>query len=488
MMAVLKSTRCFYQLMFMSNFKYLRRCTTTTHRSTIFALSSGLSQSAIAVIRISGPNSLDVIRRMTRIKKDNIIPRKALLCRIVDPKNEEMLDNGLLLWFPQPHSFTGEDSVELHVHGGVAVVTSVINALHKLPGFRLAEAGEFTKRAYLAGKLDATEVEGLADLLRAETETQRRQAIRQATGELAGLYNVWRTQILTCMAHLEAFVDFGEDQDIGDEVLNSLKTSVHNLKTEVDGHLNDNRRGERLRSGVKVAIIGEPNAGKSSLINILGRRNVAIVSPYAGTTRDVLEISLDIGGFPVVICDTAGLRHSVDPVENEGLRRAKEAAATADLVIIVMDASRGPESLWQWPSKDLVRHECERLNLQFNPENNYMVLLNKLDLVSSSATTINFRPDLSAISCKTEKGLAEFLVNLEGKLAQLCANPLEEAPLITSSRQRHHVQLASQHLETFLDIVQHQGDLALAGEYLRRSAKTIRFHNISWQDRHGRNA
>ncbi|XP_046460734.1 tRNA modification GTPase MnmE-like isoform X3 [Daphnia pulex] len=463
MLAVLKSTRCLYQPSFMSNFKYQRRCSTTTHRSTIFALSSGLSKSAIAVIRVSGPKSLDVIHRMTRRKKDSVIPRKALLCRIVDPKNEEMLDNGLVLWFPQPHSFTGENSVELHVHGGVAVVSSVINALHKLPGFRLAEAGEFTKRAYLAGKLDATEVEGLADLLRAETETQRRQAIRQATGELAGLYNLWRTRVLTCMAHLEAFIDFGEDQDIGEEVLGTLRNSVQSLKAEVDSHLNDNRRGERLRSGVKVAIIGEPNAGKSSLINILGRRNVAIVSPHAGTTRDVLEISLDIGGFPVVLCDTAGLRHSVDPVENEGLRRAREAAATADLVIIVMDASRGPESLWQQPVKDLIRHECERLNLSFNAENNYLVLLNKLDLVSPN---VNRPPELSAISCKTEKGI-----------------PADHQFQATPSR--------SVGLGTFGEVSRHRGASRRPGPGRRVPSpigQSTGLHHGPWQNRHGRNA
>lgn len=408
---------------------------------------------------------------MTRLNKENIIPRKALLRKIVDPNNGDLLDNGLVLWFPHPHSFTGEDSVELHVHGGIAVVSSIISALQKLPGFRIAEAGEFTKRAYLAGKLDATEVEGLADLLRAETETQRRQAIRQATGELAELYNKWRTSILTCMAHLEAYVDFGEDQDIGHEVLSSLQYAIQSLKSEVGSHLNDNRRGERLRNGVRVAIIGEPNVGKSSLINILSRRNVAIVSPYAGTTRDIVEISLDIGGYPIVLCDTAGLRHSVDPVENEGLRRAREAASTADLVIIVMDISTGPAKLLQLSTKEMARLECERLNLSFNAEGNYLVLLNKLDLTSSSVS-IN-QSGVSALSCKTGQGLEEFLVDLEKKLAELCANPMQEAPLITSSRQRHHVQVAFRHLEKFLDIIEQQGDLALAGEQLRRSAKQI---------------
>ncbi|KAI9554383.1 hypothetical protein GHT06_019655 [Daphnia sinensis] len=422
MLNIVKSNRFFCNSSLVLYLPCLRRYS-STRRSTIFALSSGTSRSAISVIRISGPNSVDVISKMTKLNKERIIPRKALLRKIVDPNNGELLDNGLVLWFPQPHSFTGEDSVELHVHGGIAVVSSIINALQKLPGFRIAEAGEFTKRAYLAGKLDATEVEGLADLLRAETETQRRQAIRQATGELAVLYNEWRTSILTCMAHLEAYVDFGEDQDIGHEVLSSLQHSIQSLKSEVGSHLNDNRRGERLRNGVRVAIIGEPNVGKSSLINILSRRNVAIVSPYAGTTRDILEISLDIGGYPIVLCDTAGLRHSVDPVENEGLRRAREAASTADLVIIVMDASTGPLQL---STKEMARLECERLNLSF----------------SKSHT-------------------------------ELCANPMQEAPLITSSRQRHHVQVAFKHLEKFLDIIEQQGDLALAGEQLRRSAKQI---------------
>ena len=374
----------------------------------VFIGQTGKGKSAIAVIRISGPCSREVLTKVACLKEHQLEPRKALFRKLYNPENGELLDNGIVIWFPGPKSYTGEDSAELHIHGGFAVQCAVINALQKLPGFRIAEPGricfrilflphldhfilfyhkgEFTKRAFIAGKLDATEVEGLADLLRAETDSQRRQALRLANGELAQLYNLWRVSIINCMANLEAYVDFGEDQDIGDEVLSSLENSVSLLIDEIEIHLNDNRRGERLRHGVKVAIIGEPNVGKSSLLNLLsiqisffsfisvcddllfdksylGRREAAIVSPFAGTTRDVLEISLDIGGFPVVLCDTAGLRLSDDPVENEGLKRAKSIASMADLVMIVVDPSK-ISALERSSLTDFIDDQCSQLNVQ----------------------------------------------------------------------------------------------------------------------------
>lgn len=296
---------------------------------TIFALSSGHGRCGVAVVRMSGPASLTALKTMAGLRLKTPPSRTALLRNITDPKTKEVLDRGLVLWFPGPHSFTGEDSAEFHIHGGSAVVTAVLQALGSVPGMRPAEAGEFTRRAFQAGKLGLTEVEGLGDLIHAETEAQRRQALRQMSGDLGRLYQDWTHRLKRCLAHVEAFIDFSEDEQIEEGVLDQVERSISELQTEVERHLQDERRGERLRSGVHVVIAGATNAGKSSLLNTLCQRPAAIVSPIAGTTRDVVETALDIGGFPVVLSDTAGLRDSPDLVEREGVRRAKERAVRA---------------------------------------------------------------------------------------------------------------------------------------------------------------
>ncbi|CAL8267487.1 unnamed protein product [Arctogadus glacialis] len=294
---------------------------------TIFALSSGHGRCGVAVVRVSGPASSTALRSMAGLTSAMPPPRRALLRTITDPRSTEVLDRGLILWFPGPQSFTGEDSAEFHIHGGPAVTSAVLQALGSLAGLRPAEAGEFTRRAFHAGKLDLTEVEGLGDLIHAETEAQRRQAVRQMSGELGRLYQDWASRLKRCLAHIEAFIDFSEDELIEDGVISQVDGWVCDLQGALEGHLKDERRGERLRSGVQVVIAGATNAGKSSLLNALCRRPAAIVSPVAGTTRDVVETALDIGGFPVLLSDTAGLRDSPDPVEQEGVRRARERAA-----------------------------------------------------------------------------------------------------------------------------------------------------------------
>ncbi|KAI8370135.1 P-loop containing nucleoside triphosphate hydrolase protein [Choanephora cucurbitarum] len=251
-------------------------------------------------------------------------PRQAYFRRIRHPFSGEVLDRGLVLWFPGPHSFTGEDSVELQIHGGNAVVKSVLDALHAMPHFRMAEQGEFARRAFDNDKLDLTELEGLADLLNAETEVQRRLALRQAEGGLRIPYEQWRTQIIECMATTEAVIDFGEDENIEEGVMDGVIEQVKKLHASISSHLDDHRVGEMVRNGIQVAIVGPPNAGKSSLLNRLAKREAAIVSNVPGTTRDVVEVKLNLGGYPVIVCDTAGLRESNDLIELEGIRRARQ--------------------------------------------------------------------------------------------------------------------------------------------------------------------
>ena len=305
-------------------------------RDTIFALSSGRGPAAIAVVRISGPAAGDALKALTAKLP---APREAALARVRDPASKETVDQALILWFPAPHSETGEDVAELQLHGGRAVIAATLSALARLPGLRPAEAGEFTRRAFENGKLDLTAVEGLADLVAAETQGQRRQALRQLQGALGKRAEIWRQRLIRALALVEARIDFSDEADVPEDLLGPALAVAHELETEIAAALADGGRGERLREGLVVAIAGPPNAGKSTLLNRLARREAAIVSPYAGTTRDVIEVHLDLGGWPVTLLDTAGIRESDDPVEMEGVRRARERAQGADLVLWVVDAA-----------------------------------------------------------------------------------------------------------------------------------------------------
>jgi len=303
---------------------------------TIFALSSGRPPAAIAVIRISGPRAGDALKALTgRIPE----PRKAHLARLHDPQSGEIIDEALGLWFPAPNSETGEDTAELQLHGGRAVIAATVAALGRIDGLRPAEAGEFTRRAFENGKLDLTAVEGLADLVGAETEGQRRQAFRQMKGLLGNRAEDWRQRLIQALALVEARIDFSDEADVPEDLVSPALTIVRQLGAEIESALADGGRGERLREGLVVAIAGPPNAGKSTLLNRIARREAAIVSPYAGTTRDVIEVHLDLGGVPVTLLDTAGIRDTDDPVEREGVRRARDRAAAADLVLWVEDMS-----------------------------------------------------------------------------------------------------------------------------------------------------
>ncbi|XP_069041979.1 tRNA modification GTPase GTPBP3, mitochondrial [Lepisosteus oculatus] len=449
---------------------------------TIFALSSGHGRCGVAVIRVSGPSSSSALCSLAGPNRRLPAPRTAVLRDLTDPRTRELLDRGLVLWFPGPHSFTGEDSAELHVHGGPAVISGVLQALGSLPGLRPAEAGEFTRRAFHAGKLDLTEVEGLGDLIHAETEAQRRQALRQMAGELGRLYQTWSQELVRCLAHTEAFIDFSEEEMIDGGVLNEVDECVARLESEIARHLRDGRRGERLRGGVHVVIAGETNAGKSSLLNALCQRPVAIVSPVPGTTRDIVETPLDIGGFPILLSDTAGLRDTPDSVEREGVRRARERVEQADLTLAVLDVTELPRDTRSSPSF-LTGYLRDVLNAGQDPGSGLgrcLLVLNKTDLLTGEQVdglrgVLSPRPEglppVCLLSCRTGDGLGDFLGVLQEQVETMCGNPLAGAPSLTQARHRSHLQQCCQGLAQYRWY--RERDLALAAEGLRLALTSL---------------
>ena len=302
---------------------------------TIFATATASGKAGVAIVRVSGANALDAVRLMTGI--ENPRPRQAIFTEI-RALDGTPIDNALVLYFPCPHSFTGEDVVEFQTHGGRAIAAAMLENLSKIKGFRTDGRGEFTRRAVENGKMDLTAAEGLADLVDAETEQQRKQALRQMGGALAKKYEDWHDRLKHLLAWMEAYIDFPEEE-IPDSVSDDARGKITGLIDEIQAHLDDGRRGEKLRDGFQIAIVGAPNAGKSSLMNRLARRDVAIVSSTAGTTRDIIEVRLDVNGYPVVVADTAGLRDTDEEIEAEGVRRAKARAAEADLVLWLTDAT-----------------------------------------------------------------------------------------------------------------------------------------------------
>ncbi|XP_027250599.1 tRNA modification GTPase GTPBP3, mitochondrial isoform X1 [Cricetulus griseus] len=437
--------------------------------STIFALSSGQGRCAVAVIRTSGPASALALRSLTASRAPPPA-RSASLRLLRHPCSGEPLDRALVLWFPGPRSFTGEDCLELHVHGGPAVVTGVLQALGSVPGLRPAEAGEFTRRAFAHGKLSLTEVEGLADLIHAETEAQRRQALRQLDGELGQLCRGWAETLTKALAHVEAYIDFGEDDNLEEGVLEQVDRDIRALEAALDSHLRDARRGQRLRSGVHVVVTGPSNAGKSTLVNLLSQKPVSIVSPEPGTTRDVLETPVDLAGFPVLLSDTAGLREGVGAVEQEGVRRARQRLEQADIILGVLDAS----DLASPSSRSFLDTVVAPLVAQ-SPDSvvqRLLLLLNKSDLLPASAlagdTTLLETPHL-LLSCHTGAGLEGLLQALRTQLAAVCGDPSTGPPLLTRARHQHHLQ-------SCLDALSHYQpatDLALAAEALRLARRHL---------------
>ena len=386
---------------------------------TIFALSSGGGRAAIAVIRVSGPAAGEALEAIGGQALP--APREAALRRFRAPDTGAAIDRGLALWFPGPGSATGEDVAELHVHGGPAVIAALADALASLPGLRPAEPGEFTRRAFEAGRLDLTQAEGIADLVAAETEAQRRQALGQMEGGLHRLYDGWRARLLALMAHVEAAIDFS-DQDLGSDPMVQVAPRLAALAAEIAAHLDDARRGERLREGFVIAIVGAPNAGKSSLLNMLAGREAAIVSTRAGTTRDVVEVRLDLDGWPLTLADTAGLRESRDEIESEGVRRALARAADADLALVVFDGALRPEAA---PQSLALLGEAA------------LAVLNKSDLLSGPPPAAIGGHAAHAVSCLTGAGVDALLGTLAAEVAR--RYPAGGAPALTRTRHRQAV-------------------------------------------------
>lgn len=389
---------------------------------TIFAPATAPGRAGVAVIRVSGPKAA---KALNRFGGGAISPRKLTRLKLVDPTTQDLLDDALVAWFPAPHSFTGEDVLELHTHGGRAVMDGVLSALNSIGGLRPAEPGEFTRRAFDAGKLDLTQAEALADLVDAETRAQARQALKQMGGALTSRYEDWRTRLIQALAHLEAVIDF-PDEDLPEETAKTLWNSVAALDKEIADHLADDGRGERLRDGVQVAIVGPPNAGKSSLLNMLAKRDAAIVSETAGTTRDVIDVHLDLDGYPVLIADTAGLRETEDTIEDEGVRRARQRADQADLVITLFDGAVYPDS--DSATEALIDDQT-------------LVVVNKADLLNQSREEERDVEDgwstTYFVSVKTGFGLDHLISKVSERVAALC-DAGTEAPL---TRARHRTAL-----------------------------------------------
>jgi tRNA modification GTPase len=428
-------------------------------RSTIFALSSGRPPAAIAVVRVSGPRAgIALAKLIGRLPE----PRKAALAQVRDPASGEVIDEALALWFPAPRSETGEDVAELQLHGGQAVIAGVLDALATIEGCRPAEAGEFTRRAFENGRLDLTAVEGLADLVAAETQAQRRLAFRQLRGLIGDRAEAWRRRLIEALALVEARIDFSDEADVPEDLVGPALDAAQQLRDEIAGVLADGRRGERLRDGLVVAIAGPPNAGKSTLLNRLARREAAIVSPYAGTTRDVIEVHLDLDGYPVTLLDTAGIRDSAEPVEQEGVRRARERAAAADLVLWVTDPSAGGLAANGYP-ENLANAEI-------------WLIRNKVDLADASWCEKSAKHGNSeliftlSISALTGQGFEALGAALSAYAKTYFAST--EAAVITRARHRHALEDTVAALDRALVREDANGEELIA-EDLRAAATTL---------------
>ena len=394
---------------------------------TIFALSSGPGISGVAVIRISGLKTKEILEKIAIGPFPE--PRVASLKKIIEIQTKDLIDEGILIWFPGPKSYTGEDMAEIHIHGSRAVIQSILDNISKIEGCRLAEPGEFTKRAFQNEKINLLKAESIGDLIASETEIQRKQALKIMSGKSSEKFDSWRKILLKILSNLEAKIDF-PDEDFPSNILNNIKKDSQKVKLEIKKVLNDSKVGERVREGFKIAIIGPTNAGKSSLLNYFSKREVAIVSEIAGTTRDIIEVHLNIDGFPVIMSDTAGIRNSKDEIEKKGIKLAFKRAEDADLNILVFE----PKSV------DFTGFLSD-LNIEKS-----IFVINKSDLGKIKGKDLNkYKPIL--ISIKDETNIEKLI----DKIKKILTNKFVSAEdtLITRERHRQHLEQCIFHLDEF---------------------------------------
>ena len=395
---------------------------------TIYALSSGPGISGLAVVRVSGSQSKVI---MDSIIEGDIKPRVATLKKIRKINSREVIDEGIILWFPGPKSYTGDDMLEFHVHGSRAVIDALLNEISKIEKCRVAEPGEFTKNAFQNGKISLLEAESIGDLISSETEIQRRQAVDIMSGIQGKKYEGWREKLLKVLSNIEAKIDF-PDEDLPQNILSNIKNTTQTVSQEIKKTLDDKKVGERIREGFKISILGPSNAGKSSLLNYLSRRDVAIVSEIAGTTRDVLETHLNLDGYPVILSDTAGIRDAKDEIEKRGIKLALKKSENADLNIVVIEPKSG--------------HFTGVLKGLISSENTILVI-NKSDLAPQAEfeNYKNLNPII--ISVKEEKNLDKLILEIRNRLKNKFLSTVDT--IITRERHRQHLIQCLSYLDSF---------------------------------------
>jgi len=418
---------------------------------TIYALSTGPGISGIAVIRVSGKNTAEVVKKITGSKLPT--PRVATLKKFNKVKGKELIDEGVIIWFPAPNSYTGEDLAEFHVHGSRAVVHALQLEISKIKNCRLAEAGEFTKRAFQNGRINLLKAESIADLISSETEIQRKQALKIMSGKSSEKFNSWREKLLKILSHVEAKIDF-PDEDLPENIIKEIQKTSNKVLVEIKKTLDDEKVGERIREGFKIAIVGPPNSGKSSLLNYLSKRDVAIVSEIAGTTRDVIETHLNLDGYPVVVSDTAGIRSSKNEIEKKGIKIALKRAKDADLRLVIVSGKN-------------VDFTSVLNNLL---DKNSILVVNKSDLIKGKLNSKFKKYEHVLISIKEDTNLNKLITKVKGKLKNKFINT--EDVLITRERHRQNLINCVQHLDKFQkkksgkDLDKAAEDLRLATRHL----------------------
>lgn len=418
---------------------------------TIYALSTVFGKSGVAVFRISGKEALSAVKKLSDIDCNKIVSRHAYFSAL-HALNGDALDHALIIYFKAPASFTGEDIVEIHSHGSKAVISSLLENLGSIEGFRLAEPGEFSKRAFYNGKMDLTEAEGLADLIDAETSEQQKYALRQIKGELKNLYEGWRADLVTVLSHLEAYIDF-PDEELPDNIVLNLENTVFKVKEGIKRHLSQSNYGERLHEGFRVVILGEPNAGKSSLLNTLAQREAVIVSDIAGTTRDAVDVYMNLGGYPVIFTDTAGLRDTEEQIEKKGIEIAYDKAKEADLIIALADGRN--INMEQF---DSIATDCK---------NKIIYVINKSDCLTKKQCSEFSGQGYTVISAKHKTGIDFLIENIKQRISDEFTG--NSSALITRQRYREVLNAVFKDLDGF----NLNKSIELAAEDIRLAARNI---------------